>query len=137
MTQTFVPGWQTAITINTEDLTVVGNVLGFTRTRASNAKPVFGTDFRHEIPGQAGGTLSASGHVSVEKIASLETMFGSEVGVAYSIQAGTAAGATDAGAWTGILVITEYTLDSDAEGEWEWTINATLDGEPVYTPPTP
>lgn len=137
MSQTFVPGWQTAITINTEDLTVVGNVLGFTRTRGSNAKPVFGQDFRHEIPGQAGGTLSCQGHVSVEKIAALETMFGSEVPVAYTIQAGTLAGPADSGAWAGNLVITEYTLDSDAEGEWEWTLNATLDGEPVYTPPSP
>ena len=137
MTQTFVPGWQTTITINSEDLTVVGNVLGFTRTKASNPKPVFGQDFRHELPGQAGGSLSAQGHVSTEKIAGLETMFNSEVPVAYTLQAGTPAGATDAGSWAGNLVITEYTLDTDAEGEWEWTINATLDGAPTYTPATP
>ena len=62
-------------------------------------------------------------------------MFNSATSVAYEIQMGTAAGDTDAGKWTGNLVVTELTLDSDAEGEWEWSLNATLDGAPVYAPP--
>jgi hypothetical protein len=137
MAQTFIPGWETYITINAEDLTVVGNVLSFTRTKSSNPKPVFGQPFRHELPGQAGGSISAQGHVSVEKVQGLEDIFNSGVPVSYEIQAGTAAGSTDAGKWVGNLVPTEYTLDTDAEGEWEWSLNATLDGAPVYTPPTP
>lgn len=137
MSQTFIPGWETTITINTEDLTVVGNVLSFTRTKASNPKPVFGQPFRHELPGQGGGTLSANGHVSVEKLPALETMLALTIPVAYTIQVGTLAGPTEAGDYAGNLVITEFTLDTDAEGEWEWTLNATLDGEPAYTAPTP
>lgn len=137
MAQTFVPGWQTTITINTEDFTVVGNVLSFVRNKGSNPKPVFGQPFRNEIPGQASGTLSANGHVSVEKIQALEDAFDAADPIEYSIQAGEAAGATDAGQWTGKLVVTEYSLDTDAEGEWEWSISATLDGAPLYTPATP
>ena len=134
MAQTFIPGWETAITINSEDLTVVGRVLTFTRTKASNPKPVFGSPFRNELPGQAGGSLSAQGHVSVEKVAALEAIFNSNVSVDYEMQAGTVGGPSEAGQWTGKLVVTEYTLDTDAEGEWEWSLNATLDGAPLYTP---
>lgn len=137
MAQTFIPGWQTTITINSEDLTIVGNVLAFTRTKSSQPKPVFGSPFRNEIPGQASGTLSAQGHVSVEKVQALEDIFNSTDSVQYTIQAGTSGQATDAGVWTGQLVPTSYTLDTDAEGEWEWSLEATLDGAPSYTPPTP
>ena len=135
--QTFIPGWETTITIDSEDLTVVGNVLTFTRTKASNPKPVFGQQFRNELPGQAGGSLSANGHISVEAVPGLEAMFNAATSVDYSIQAGTAGEATDGGQWSGLLVITELTLDTDAEGEWEWSLNATLDGAPLFTPPTP
>jgi hypothetical protein len=137
MAMTFIPGWETTITINAEDLTVVGNVLNFVRTKSSQPKPVFGSPFRNEIPGQAGGTLSAQGHVAVEKVQALEDIFNANTSVAYVIQAGTAAGDTDAGQWAGNLVVTSYTLDTDAEGEWEWSIEATLDGAPTYTPPAP
>ena len=135
MSQTFIPGWETEITINTEDLTVIGNVIGFTRTRASNPKPIFGSDFRRENTGQGGGTLSANGHCSTEKITALEALYDSNVSVPYTLQMGTAGGDTDGGAWAGELVITELTYDVDAEGEWDWSINATLDGKPAYTPP--
>lgn len=137
MVQTFIPGWESEITINSEDLTVVGNVLSFTRTKASNPKPVFGQQFRNELPGQAGGALSASGHISTEKVQALEAMFDAATSVDYSIQAGTAGDLTDGGQWTGLLVVTELTIDTDAEGEWEWSIAATLDGAPLYTPAVP
>jgi len=135
--QTFVPGWNTVITFDSEDFTVVGNVLNFVRTKASLPKPVFGSQFRHEIAGQAGGSVSAEGHLSVEKVQALEDLFNSSVSIPYVIQAGEVGGDTDAGAWNGLMVVNEYTLDTDAEDQWSWSINATLDGAPVYTPPTP
>jgi hypothetical protein len=135
--QTFIPGWETTITFDSEDITVVGNVLSFVRTKAALPKPVFGSQFRHEIPGQAGGSISAEGHLSAEKVQALEDLFNSSVSVPYVIQAGTAAGATDGGAWSGLMVVNEYTLDTDAEDQWSWSINATLDGAPTYTPAAP
>ena len=135
MAITFIPGWETGITISGTDWTVHGNVLGFTRTKASLPKPVFGSQFRHEIPGQAGGTLNIEGHVAVEHIADLEAAFNSSVPVAYEIQVGTASGATDAGKYAGQLVITELSLDTDAEDQWSYSATATLDGAPVYTAP--
>ncbi len=137
MAQVFIPGWNTTITIDTDDFTVFGNVLGFTRTKASLPKPVFGSQFRNEVPGQAGGSISVQGHVSVSGIIHLNDAFDSQTSVPYIIQVGDAAGPTDAGQFAGDLVVSELTLDTDAEGEWEFTMACTLDGTPAYTPPTP
>jgi hypothetical protein len=137
VSQTFIPGWETTLTFNTEDITVIASVTSFNRARSSNAKPVFGSPARRELPGQKSGTIAAQGHVSKEKIAALNGLIDSDVSVAYEIQVGTAAGATDAGKYTGNMVVTEMNLEADAEGEWDFTMAATLDGDPVYTAPTP
>lgn len=134
---TFIPGWETGITIATDDWSVFANVLGMTRSKASLPKPVFGSSFRHEIPGQGSGTLALEGHITVEHIQELEDAYNSAVSLPYIIQVGTAGGDTDAGTYVGNLVLTELAIDTDAEDEWSWTASATLDGLPVYTAPTP
>jgi hypothetical protein len=135
MSNSYVPGWQTGITINLIDIGVVGNVLSLDQTRASLPKPVFGQPHRDELPGQRSGTLSASGHVTKEKISDLQDLIESDVAVAYVIQVGTDGGALDSGEYAGNLVVSQLTLDSDAEDQWSWSIQATLSGAPVYTPP--
>ena len=137
MVQTFVPGWETTLTFNAKDITVIASVTSFNRARSSNANPIFGTPARRELPGQKSGTVSANGHVSVELLPDLNALIDSDVSVAYIIQVGTAAGPTDAGAYAGSMVVTEMNLEADAEGEWDFTMAATLDGDPVFTPPTP
>jgi hypothetical protein len=132
---TFIPGWMTSITIDGDDWTVHANVLGLTRTKSSQPKPVFGTPFRHEIPGQASGTLDLEGHVAKEHIQDLEDAWAAATSLPYVIQVGTSSGATDSGTYAGKLVLTELTIDTDAEGEWEWSASATLDGAPIYTAP--
>lgn len=138
-TPVFIPGWQASIELGNPsvDLTVIGNVLNFSRTRASLPKPVFGSQFRHEIPGQASGTLAASGHVSAAHLADLENLFATSAAgsVPYVIQVGAEGTDTDGGKYTGLAAITEFSIDDDAEGEWDWAISATLDGAPNYTPP--
>ena len=135
MAQTFVPGWSTDILVNLEDLTVVANSLDITRTRASLPKAVFGSQFRTEIPGQAGGSVAIAGHVSVEKLPELETIFGLATSVAYVFEVGVALSSVAAGTYAGFMVITEYGLAAGAEDEWDFTLNATLDGAPSFTPP--
>jgi hypothetical protein len=137
MSLTFIPGHATEATINLVDIGITGNVLTLQRSRSSQPKPVFGSDFRREIPGQGSGTLAIEGHVTVEQIGDLETIYASQVSLAYVIQVGEAGGDTDAGTFAGNLVVTDYSLESDAEGEWEYSLSATLDGAPVYTAPTP
>jgi hypothetical protein len=135
MSQTFIPGWDTTLTFNAEDFTVVCSVTSFNRARASNAKPVFGSNHRRELPGQKSGTVTAQGHISKEKVAALNGLIDSDASVAYEIQLGTLSGATDSGKYTGQMVVTEVNFEADAEGEWDFTLSATLDGEPVYTAP--
>jgi len=135
MSNSYVPGWQTGLTINLIDVGVTGNVLSLDQTRASLPKPVFGQPHRDELPGQRSGTLTASGHVTTEKISDLQDLIESDVAVPYEIQVGTAAGPLDAGKYTGNLVISQLTIDSDAEDQWSWAISATLDGAPLYTAP--
>ena len=137
MSQTFIPGWQTDVLVDLEDLTVVANAFSMTRTWGSQPKPVFGSSFRKEVKGQGGGTVSLAGHVSVEKLSALEAIVDKEVAVAYVFEVGETGGATEAGSYAGFLVINEYTIEAGAEDEWDWTIGATLDGAPVYTAPTP
>lgn len=134
MSNSYIPGWQTGLTINLIDIGVIGNVLSLDQTRASLPKPVFGTPHRDELPGQRSGTLSASGHVTKEKIADLQAMIESDVAVAYVIQVGTDAGPLDSGEYAGSLVVSQLTLDSDAEDQWSWSLQATLNGAPIYTP---
>ena len=137
MAQTFIPGWSTDVTVHLHDLTIVANSFSMTRTKGSQPKAVFGSAFRREIPGQAGGTVSLAGHVSVEILPDLEDIFGSEVAVAYVFDVGITASAVEAGSYAGSMVITEFTLEAGAEDEWDWTINATLDGAPAFTPVAP
>lgn len=137
MVQTFVPGWDSQITINAEDLTIVGNVLGFVRSRASQPKPVFGSKSQREIPGQGSGTINVGGHISVEKVAALEAIIEANASVAYTIVAGNATDSTEAGQWAGNMAVTELSVDADATGEWDFTLSGTMDEWPTYTAPTP
>lgn len=137
MAQTFIPGWELTFTIDSKDFTVVANAFGINRSKASLPKPVFGTQDRNAISGQISGTMSAGGHVSVEKLPDLEAVFRSEIPVALTVQVGTLAGATEAGDYAGNIVVNTYDLATDPEGEWEWTFAADIDGILAYTPPTP
>lgn len=133
MTDAFVPGWQTEITINALDLTLVGSVGGLNFDRAALPKPIFGVNHRRELPGQQSGSLTAEGHVSVDSIASLIAIKDSDVTVPFTLQMGIAAGPTDAGAFSGDLAITSLGITTDAEGQWAWSIGGNFDGAPVYT----
>jgi hypothetical protein len=135
MVQTFIPGWETDVTVDLEDLTVISNQFQMTRTWGSLPKAVFGAAFRKEVKGQGGGTVSLAGHISVEKQAALETILAKTTAVAYVFEVGTDGGATDAGSYAGNLIITEFTMEAGAEDEWDWSMSATLDGAPAYTPP--
>ena len=137
MSETYIPGFATNITIDTEDLTITGRVLDFNRAKASLPKPVFGQQFRNELPGQASGTLAVQGHVSVANVAILEALFVSEISVPFVMQMGEAGEANDGGSYAGFLVINALDFNSDAEDEWTYSLGAAIDGAADFTPPTP
>jgi hypothetical protein len=131
---TFIPGWQATVTLNSEDISAVGSVLSLNLARNVMAKPVFGAEYTAALGGQRAGTFTASGHVSAEKIAALNTMFEVDASIAYSIQIGTAASATDGGTYTGNCAISSFEITGNADGEWDWSIAATTDSTITYTP---
>jgi hypothetical protein len=134
---TFVAGYQTTVTLNLDDLSAVGSVVRLQKNRTALNKPTFGAPFAFTLAGQRTGAFSAQGHVSVETAAALEDAYDSDTPIDFSIQIGEAGGETDAGLESGKCVITALTLEANADGEWDWSIDATTTGVITYTPASP
>jgi len=126
-----------AITIGSDDLTVIGNVISYSDDATAVPKPVFGQRYRNTVRGQGVVTIGCSGHLSAELVSNLFALNAQADTVAYEIQIGEAAGPTDGGKMTGNAVITNLSIDDDSEGNWAWSLNLESDGVPVYTPVTP
>jgi predicted secreted protein len=98
------------------------------------SKPVFGSGYARSLGGQRSGTFSANGHVAAEKIAAITALFEADAAVTFSIQVGAAGTATDGGLYTGACQVSSYSVETNADGEWDWSIQATTDGAVIYTP---
>lgn len=136
MTMTFIPGYKATVTLNNEDVSAIGNVVSLNLTRNVMVKNVFGAGSANSLGGQRSGTFSASGHVAAEKVAALVAMFDSDTSIDFSIQIGDASGPTDGGTYTGKCNISSFTIEANADGEWDWSIQATTDGTVEHTPPS-
>jgi hypothetical protein len=135
MSTTFVPGYLTEVSLNSGDLTVYGNITGVRRAKNVIRKPVFGSQGQRAISGQTTGAFNASGHVAKEgPVTALWAAFEAATPIPFSVQIGEDAGATDTGAITGDVVLSSLDVTVDAEGEWDWSLSAEIDGSPVFTP---
>ena len=139
MTQTFIPGYlaeiQLTLPVATDvDLTVVGNVLSLDITKSVLPKPVFGQQWRNSAAGQLSGAISAGGHLSVEIAGDLFDLIETQIPVEFEIHAGDTTAGIDAGTYTGEVVTGSLSISSDAEGEWEWTLDGETNGPVVFTP---
>lgn len=134
---TFIPGWQTTVTLNAEDVSAVGSVVRLQKQRQVMTKPTFGSPAGFSLGGQRIAQFSANGHISAEKAAALEAMFAADEPIAFSLQVGIGSSDTDAGLHTGLCVISNYTIEANADGEWDWSIEAQTSGEVTYTPASP
>jgi predicted secreted protein len=129
---TFIPGYLGVVTLNAEDVSTIGSVVRLNKRRNVMTKPTFGNPWGFSLGGQKIGAFSANGHISTEKAAALETAFDTGY-VAFSLQVGEASGATDAGVHTGNCVISDYTIEGNADGEFDWSIDAQTSGTVTYT----
>lgn len=135
MTTTFVPGYMAEITLNVVDYTVYGNVIGVSARKATPRKPVFGSSGQRVISGQQTWALQLAGHVAAEgPLTAILAAFAADTPIAFTVQVGEAAGATDVGEWSGNLVLSSLEVRTDAEGEWEFSANAEIDDTPTFTP---
>ena len=133
----FIPGYLGTVTLNADNISAVGSVVSLTRTRNIMPKPTFGSAYAFSLGGQKVGAFDASGHISVEKLPELEAAFVSDAPITFSLQIGDAAGATDAGLYSGNCVVGDFTIEASADGEWDWSISCTTSGVVTYTPATP
>lgn len=134
---TFIPGFLATVTLNNENVSAIGSVVRLQKRRNGMTKPTFGNPWGFTLGGQRIGAFSANGHVSAELAAALETMFEADAPIEFALQVGEGAGATDAGLHEGLCVITSYTIEANADGEWDWSIDAQTSGAITYTPASP
>jgi hypothetical protein len=134
---TFIPGYLGTVTLNLEDISAIGSVVRLQKTRNVMTKPTFGNPWGFSLGGQRIGQFSANGHLSAEQAEALETAYNAQLPIEFSLQVGEGAGATDAGLHTGSCVISSLTIEANADGEWDWSIDAQTSGLVVYTPASP
>lgn len=134
---TFVPGYLGTLTINSEDVSAIVANATLTLNRNVLSKPTLGQPWGFSLSGQRSGTISYSGHLSVEQAAALNEIFGEDLPVDFSFQMGEGGGATDAGVYSGKCVITSLAHEVAADGEWDWTLESATSGPVVYTPAAP
>lgn len=132
----FIQGYLGTITINADPI-ITANVLNFNQTRNIMNKPVIGAPEAFALAGQISGTVSIQGHVSVAQLPELQTIFDSLVPVTFTIQVGDAAGATDAGLYSGNMVLGNLNLTATADGEWDYTADGQTSGTTTFTPGSP
>jgi len=137
MAVTFIPGWQAAVDVGGSDLTLIGNVVGYSDDQTAVPKATFGSKYRRTIGGQGVYTLELSGHLSAEDAAALWALRAADGPQSWTVQMGDPGEATDAGIIGGSAIVTNLSFDDDAEGNWAWSLSLEGDGTPTYTPATP
>ena len=137
MAQTFIAGYLTEITLDAEDVTLIGNVVSFSDDQAAVPNPTFGTKYRRTIAAQGRYSIDVSGHLTAEQVGALWALRANTDPIAWSIVIGATGEATEAGTVAGTAVVTNLTFEADAEQNWAWSCTLEGDDAPTYTPPTP
>ena len=135
MTTTFIAGYNTEIVIGTDDLTLIGQVVSYSDDQAAVPKPTFGSKYRRTISGQGTYSIDVSGHLAAEEVGTLFALRADPDAKDWTIQIGVVGEATDGGILAGEAVITNLTMEADAEANWAWSMTLEGDGVPTHTPP--
>lgn len=130
--ETLISGAEGAVTINSDPI-VVGQTYDFQILRNVMAKSFVGQEWGHSLAGQKRASFSASGSVSTLVMPVLQDAFDAG-SVPITVQIGTAAGATDAGLYTGTFNVANVSITVNGDGEWDWSADFQSDGAVVYTP---
>ena len=135
MTTTWIPGYLGEITLDTDDFSVVGQTMSFNATKTNPTKATFGSRTMKRVSGMKDATIDCAGHIAAElPIAELFALLDSEESFAFSIQVGELGGDTDGGIISGLAIASDFTIDADAEGEWDWSATLETDGDYAHTP---
>lgn len=124
----FIPGYLGTITLNAEDVSAAGNVWRLDQTKDLMVKAVFGNRGKRVLGGQIAATIGFDGHGSPAAIAALQAAFVAEAPITASLQIGEADGLTDAGLYTGTVVLGTFGLNANADGEVDFSATGQFDG---------
>ena len=134
MLPTLIPGYLGVVTINNENFTAIASVTSLNKSRNGMTKNLMGTEWTQTLGGKRSVAFSASGSISAELASALEDAYEEDGAVQFSLQVGQAGGPTDGGLHSGLCIITALNLNSGADGEFDFSIEATSTGEVTYTP---
>ena len=135
MSETFIPGYLTEIIVGADDLTLIGQVVSYSDDQNAVPKPTFGTKYRRTISGQGTYAIDISGHLAAEEVGTIFTLRANPDAHNWNIQIGELGAATDGGILNGSAIITNLTMEADAEANWAWSMTLEGDGAPTLTPP--
>ena len=132
--QTFIPGYNTEVEIGSDDLTLIGQVIAYSDDQNAVPKPTFGSKYRRTIAGQGTYSIDVSGHLAAEEVGTLFALRADPAAQPWAIQIGLLGGDDDGGILNGDAIITNLTMEADAEANWAWSMTLEGDGAPIHTP---
>ena len=135
MPTTFIPGYFAELSLGAVDIEHVSGSGTLTLNKNVILKPVAGKVAPDALATFRSGNIAFAGHVTVEDMGKLQTAYDSDAVLAYIWAVGEAGGSTDAGEYTGNLIVESLELSWDAEDEWSFTMSCVLSGDAVYAAP--
>ena len=130
----YIAGYIATITINGQAYHPDTSSATLDLTRDTLERTKLGEDRRTYLSGLGDATLDASLHLNTDTAVALNLAYESTVPVGFVFRPG-ALGTTDAGQYTGEIIVSDYSLAGDADGEWDVSLTGQGTGAIVYTAP--
>jgi len=131
---TFIEGYLATITINGVAYEPYTSDATLSLTRDAIDKTKLGQDRRNYVSGLGDGTVDSTLHLATEFAVAINTAYESTVEVAVLFRPG-ALGTKDAGQYDGSGIITDFSQQGAADGEWDVSLAVQLSGDVTYTAP--
>jgi hypothetical protein len=130
----FIQGFLATITVDGVDQTLIIETGGLARTKTVLSKgSMDGTGFMKSIPGPTSGTLNIAGHIQALNLNDLEFAYAKDVPVAFTMTIEAFAVTTDP-SYSGTVVISEFNVETTADGNWSYTLTGETSGVIAYVP---
>jgi len=131
---TFIEGYLATITINGVAYEPYTSDATLDLVRDAIDKTKLGNDRRDYVSGLGDGNVDATLHLATEFAVAINVAYESTVAVAVVFRPG-ALGTKDAGQYGGEGVITSFSQQGTADGEWDVSLSIQMSGALSYTAP--
>jgi len=130
----YIAGYIATITVNGQVYHPDASSATYDLTRDTLDRTKLGEDRRTYLSGLGDATLDMELHLNTETAVALNTAYESTVPVGFVFRPG-ALGTTDAGQYAGEVLISDYSMAGDADGEWDVSLSCQGTGAFTYTAP--